>query len=160
MQENRVIPFSEIGEACKRLASGQRRLVLTNGCFDILHVGHLRYLRQARALGDILLVGINGDDSVRALKGSGRPVNSADDRAEILSNLRCVDYVTIFPDVRATSLIQAVKPAIYAKGGDYTPESLDSEERQALQGIGTEIHILPLVPGKSTTCVLQRAKES
>jgi D-glycero-beta-D-manno-heptose 1-phosphate adenylyltransferase len=160
MQENRVIPFSEVADFCKKLAADKRRLVLTNGCFDILHVGHLRYLRQARALGDALLVGINADASVSSLKGEGRPVNTENDRAEVLAALRCVDYVTIFPEIRATELIRAVRPPLYAKGGDYTPESLNAEEREALLEIGTDIHILPLVPGKSTTGLLERVKKN
>jgi len=133
-----------------------RRMVFTNGCFDILHAGHVRYLQQARALGDALLVALNGDESVRSLKGPGRPVNSQDDRAEVLCALGCVDYVVIVPEVRMTNIMLAVKPQIYAKGGDYTPESLDREEWAALQEIGAEIKILPLVPGRSTTAIISK----
>lgn len=135
-----------------------RKLVFTNGCFDLLHAGHVRYLQQARALGDALAVGLNSDRSVRELKGEGRPLNPQDDRAEVLAALGCIDYVVIFDDQRATATIRAVRPHVYAKGGDYTPESLDAEEKQALEDVGALIRILPLVPGRSTTGVLERMR--
>lgn len=132
------------------------KLVLTNGCFDLLHVGHVRYLEQARGLGDGLAVALNGDESVRALKGAGRPINPAADRAEVLAALACVDFVTVFPSVRATEVIAAVRPSVYVKGGDYTVESLNPEELTALRAAGAQIEILPLVPGKSTSGILER----
>jgi len=134
-----------------------KHLVVTNGCFDILHAGHVRYLQAARALGDALAVGLNGDASVRALKGEGRPINPAADRAEVLAALACVDHVCVFESVRATELLRTVRPHVYAKGGDYTPESLDPGEAAALRDAGAEIRILQLVPGRSTTAILQRA---
>ena len=137
-----------------------KRLVFTNGCFDLLHPGHVRYLGQARALGDALLVAINSDASVRALKGPTRPINSELDRAEVVSALRCVDAVVIFNDLRATQLIESIQPHLYAKGGDYTPDSLNAEEKAALERAGTTIHILPLVPGRSTTATLERMRPS
>ena len=129
---------------------------MTNGCFDLLHAGHVRYLQQARALGDALAIGLNSDSSVRELKGPGRPVNSQDDRAEVLAALGCVDFVSIFEGKRATGFLRAVRPHLYAKGGDYTPDSLDPEERAALAQGGAEVRILPLVPGRSTSAVLER----
>jgi rfaE bifunctional protein nucleotidyltransferase chain/domain len=147
---------AELAEQRDALDAAGRKLVFTNGCFDLLHVGHVRYLQQARALGDALAVGLNSDLSVQALKGEGRPVNPESDRAEVLAALGCVDYVVIFGDKRATNLLRAVSPHIYAKGGDYTPESLDPGEREALVETGAEIRILPLVPGKSTTNTLER----
>jgi rfaE bifunctional protein nucleotidyltransferase chain/domain len=138
-------------------AVGQR-LVFTNGCFDLLHAGHVRYLRQARGLGEALAVGLNSDRSVRELKGEGRPVNAEEDRAEVLAALGCVDYVVIFDGKRATDVLSTVRPHLYAKGGDYTPDSLDPEERAALEKAGTEIRILPLVPGRSTTSTLGRIR--
>jgi rfaE bifunctional protein nucleotidyltransferase chain/domain len=140
------------------LDAGKRRLVFTNGCFDLLHAGHVRYLQQARALGDALVVALNGDESVRALKGPSRPVNTGHDRAEVLAALACVDYVVIFPEVRVNNILRAVRPHVYAKGGDYTVESLDPGERAVLQEVGAEIRILPLVPGRSTTVTLERMK--
>ena len=140
-------------------ARGQK-LVFTNGCFDLLHAGHVRYLQAARALGEALVVALNGDDSVRALKGPKRPINDERDRAEVLAGLACVDFVTIFHDPRVTDVIAKVRPHVYAKGGDYTVDSLDPGERAALESAGTEIRILPLVPGKSTTAMLERMEES
>ena len=154
---SKVITAAQLaGERARPEAAGQR-LVFTNGCFDLLHVGHVRYLQAARALGDALVVAVNGDDSVRALKGPTRPINREEDRAEVLAALGCVDYVVIFPEVRVTSLVREVRPHIYAKGGDYTPESLDPGERAALEETGTEIRILGLVPGRSTTQMLASA---
>jgi rfaE bifunctional protein nucleotidyltransferase chain/domain len=143
----------------KQMRDSGGKLVFTNGCFDLLHVGHVRYLQAARALGDALLVAINGDESVRALKGEGRPLNRAEDRAELIAALECVDYAVIFPDVRATQLLEIVRPAIYVKGGDYTEDSLHAEERAALERIGTEIRILPFEPGHSTSGLLEKIKQ-
>ena len=140
------------------LAAEGKRLVFTNGCFDLLHVGHVRYLQQARALGDALLVAVNGDASVRALKGPTRPVNGEEDRAEVLAALECVDFVTLFHTERVTDLVATIRPQIYAKGGDYTVASLDPGERSALEAAGSEIRILPLVPGRSTTAILERSR--
>ena len=145
---------SELAQISTTMQATGRRMVFTNGCFDLLHVGHVRYLQQARQLGDALLIALNGDDSVRALKGQTRPVNGELDRAEVLCALGCVDYVTLFPEVRVTNILRAVKPHIYAKGGDYTPESLNPEEHEALDEIHAEIRILGLVPGRSTTALI------
>jgi rfaE bifunctional protein nucleotidyltransferase chain/domain len=138
------------------LAAAGRKLVFTNGCFDLLHVGHVRYLQAARALGDALLVAVNGDASVRALKGPARPINSEEDRAEVLGALACVDCLTLFHTERVTELVRIIRPHVYAKGGDYTVESLDAGERGALEEVGAEIRILPLVPGKSTTSIIEK----
>ena len=134
------------------------RLVFTNGCFDLLHVGHVRYLQAARALGDALMVALNGDDSVRALKGESRPLNPAAERAEVIAALECVDHVVVFPDVRATTLLEQVHPAIYVKGGDYTAATLDVEERGALQRAETEIRILPFEAGFSTSGLIEKLR--
>jgi len=139
-----------------KFAAAGKKLVFTNGCFDLLHVGHVRYLQAARALGDALLVAVNGDASVRALKGPTRPINSEQDRAEVLAALACVDFVTLFHTERVTELVRTIRPQIYAKGGDYTVESLDPGERGALQDAGAEIRILSLVPGKSTTATIAK----
>jgi len=133
-----------------------KKLVLTNGCFDLLHTGHVRYLEQARGCGDALIVAVNSDTSVRELKGPDRPLNGELDRAEVLAALRCVDHVTIFSGKRVTDVIRLLRPAIYAKGGDYTLETLDSGERAALEETGAEINLLQLVPGRSTTGILER----
>jgi len=146
----------ELAVIRSQMAARGQKLVLTNGCFDLLHPGHVRYLQGARGLGQALVVALNGDDSVRALKGPNRPVNEERDRAEVLAALTCVDFVTIFHDPRVTAVIRTIKPHVYAKGGDYTPESLDPGERAALEEAGADIRILPLVPGKSTTSILAK----
>lgn len=152
-----ALTAAELAAESERLRREGRRLVLTNGCFDILHAGHVDYLQRSRALGDALAVAINSDASVRALKGPTRPVNPAEDRARVLLALRAVDYVTTYETIRATEVIRAVRPAVYAKGGDYTVETLDPEERAALAEVGADVQILPLVPGRSTTAILARA---
>ena len=157
MSREKILPLAEIVRCRDRLADEGRRVVFTNGCFDLLHVGHVRYLQAARALGDALIVAVNGDASVRALKGPTRPVNSEQDRAEVLAALACVDYVVIFDTERVTRLVQAIRPQVYAKGGDYTVEQLNAEERTALGEVGADIRILPLVPGKSTTAMIGKA---
>lgn len=136
-------------------ASG-KRLVVTNGCFDLLHVGHVAYLEQARSQGDALLVGVNGDDAVRQLKGPERPINEEQDRAAVLAALESVAGVCIFADKTATRFLAAAQPDIYVKGGDYTIETLNAEERKTVQGAGGKIVIIPFVPGKSTTATLKK----
>jgi rfaE bifunctional protein nucleotidyltransferase chain/domain len=151
-----VLSIDQLADVSATLARDGKRLVVTNGCFDLLHLGHVRYLQAARALGDALAVGVNGDASVRALKGEGRPLNNERDRAEVLAALRCVDYVAVFPEVRATQFLERVRPAIYVKGGDYKPETLNPEERGALAKIGAEIRIIPFEAGYSTTGIIDR----
>ena len=157
MSEKIVHP-DRLAAIANSLREQGRKLVLTNGCFDLLHVGHVRYLQDARALGDALAVAVNGDDSVRGLKGEGRPLNTASDRAEIVAALECVDCVVVFPEARVTRLIEKVRPSIYVKGGDYTPATLHPEEREALENIGAEIRILPFTPGYSTSGLIERLK--
>ena len=158
MHRGRIVTAEELAQLRDEADRAGRRLVLTNGCFDLLHAGHVRYLQQARELGDALAVGLNSDRSVRELKGEGRPINRQDDRAEVLAALGCVDYVVIFDGKRATDVLRTVRPHVYAKGGDYTPDSLDPEERAALAEAGSGIKILPLVPGRSTTSVVERLR--
>ena len=154
----KIVNQNRLASIANALRDQGRKLVLTNGCFDLLHVGHVRYLQSARALGNALAIAINGDDSVRVLKGEDRPLNTERDRAEIVAALECVDYVVLFPEVRVTRLIEKVRPAIYVKGGDYTPVSLHPEEHAALEKIGAEIRILPFEPGHSTSGLIERMK--
>lgn len=142
----------------EQLRSEGRRVVLTNGVFDLLHTGHLFYLRQARALGDVLLIALNADASVRALKGPTRPVQSEEQRAYALGALACVDAVTIFREPRLTPEIRALRPDVYCKAGDYTLEKLNAEERGALEEVGARIEFLPFLPGFSTTQLIARIK--
>ena len=135
------------------------RLVLTNGTFDLLHIGHVRYLEAARDLGDMLVVGINSDSSVRGYKGEGRPVVPQDERAEIVAALRCVDYVTIFDEPTAVNLVESLQPDVYAKGGDYehgTGKPLP--EREAVESYGGQVRIIPLVGGHSASDLIRRVE--
>jgi rfaE bifunctional protein nucleotidyltransferase chain/domain len=134
------------------------RVALTNGCFDLLHVGHIRSLEYAASLADVLVVGLNSDESVRALKGEGRPLLAADDRAELIAALQCVDLVTVFPQLTAESLIAAVKPDVYVKGGDYDEASLP--EAAIVRSYGGRIVLAPLVPDLSTSAIVDRVRNS
>ena len=150
-----LIPSERIEEYAAILRAAGLRVVFTNGCFDILHVGHVRYLAAARALGDVLILGLNSDASVRRLKGETRPVNSEADRAEVVGALKSVDAVVIFGEDTAEELIAKVRPAVYAKGGDYTRETLP--EARIVESYGGEVAFIPLVAGKSTTNIIARA---
>ena len=138
------------------MRSTGRRLVVTNGCFDILHLGHVTYLEIARNLGDALLVGLNSDAAVRQLKGEGRPVNHEQDRAGVLAALESVDAICLFGDKSAARFLSVAKPDIYVKGGDYTLETLNQEERRIVETAGGRIVIIPVVPGRSTTSLLEK----
>jgi rfaE bifunctional protein nucleotidyltransferase chain/domain len=137
------------------LRSAGKKIVATNGCFDLLHVGHVRYLQAARALGDLLVVGLNGDRSVHKLKGLARPITPESDRAEMLAALASVDLVTVFPEVRATKFLAAARPAVYVKGGDYTPRTLDEEELATLKQIGAAVRLIPFETGYSTSGLIE-----
>ncbi len=150
----KIIDVQNLADRAREFRETGKKLVFTNGCFDLLHVGHVRYLADARAWGDVLAVGVNGDESVRTLKGANRPINSEHDRAEVLAALASVDLVTVFPDVRVTRLLATVRPDVYVKGGDYTPETLNPEERAILDEIGAEIRIIPFQPGYSTSRII------
>jgi D-glycero-beta-D-manno-heptose 1-phosphate adenylyltransferase len=156
--KSKILEMDELAARSKKLRAAGKRLVVTNGCFDLLHVGHVHYLQAARALGDALVVGLNGDRSVRELKGNGRPINNERDRAEVLAALECVDLVTIFPQMRAAQFISVSNPAIYVKGGDYTCDTLNAKERAVLKKIGAEIRILPFEKGYSTSLLLERMR--
>ncbi len=134
------------------------KIVLTNGCFDILHAGHVRYLAAARAVGDVLVLGLNSDESVRMLKGPTRPVNTERDRAEVIDGLKSVDYVVIFGEKTAEALVRDVRPDYYAKGGDYSVESLP--ESQAVSEVGGKVVFLPFVEGKSSTKIIQKIEQN
>ena len=150
-----VFTFQELLAYREACAGQNKRFVLTNVCFDILHEGHLSYLMQSAALGDVLAIAVNSDESVRSLKGPDRPVNSQNARAFALSCLRFVDAVFIFPGPRLADEILALHPDVYTKAGDYTIDSLDPSERDSLLATGAEIHILPLVQNISTTKIIE-----
>ena len=148
--------WEKLPEWRQAIRDSGKKLVVTNGCFDLLHLGHVTYLESGRNLGTALLVGLNGDKSVCQLKGQGRPVNCETDRAGVLAALESVDAVCIFAEPTATRFLAAAQPDIYLKGGDYTLETLNQEERRTVEHAGGKIVIIPFVPGKSTTELLKK----
>lgn len=132
------------------------RLVFTNGCFDLLHAGHVHYLEQARALGDVLIVGINSDEGVRRLKGPERPLLPAEDRVKLIAALECVDFVTIFDEPDPISLISLLRPHVHVKGGDYQAE--DIPEAKTVRSYGGQVVIVSLLPDHSTTGLVERIR--
>jgi rfaE bifunctional protein nucleotidyltransferase chain/domain len=152
----KIISWDQLPAWRAAMRASGRKLVVTNGCFDLLHLGHVTYLETARNLGDALLIGVNSDASVRELKGPERPVNQEQDRAAVLAALASVDGACIFTDKTATRFLAAAEPDIYVKGGDYTLDTLNQDERHAVERAGGRIAILPIVPGKSTTALLQK----
>jgi len=153
----RVVTLEELTALLPGWRAAGKRVVLTNGTFDILHVGHVRYLEEARALGDILVVGINSDASARGYKGPGRPVTPQDERAEIVAALACVDYAIIFDEPTAIHLVDALHPDVYAKGGDYDG-SKPLPEAEAVRSYGGEVRIVPFVAGHSASGILENGK--
>src|SRR5439155_4061461 len=152
----KIVPWAKLPSWRAAVHAKGLRLVVTNGCFDILHLGHVTYLEAARQHGDLLLVGINSDASVRELKGSDRPVNSETDRASIVAALGCVGAVCIFEQRSALQFLVAAEPDVWIKGGDYTIDSVNQDERRAVEKAGGKVVLLPLVPGKSTTTLLEK----
>jgi len=153
---SKIIAWDKLSEWREAMRNNGRKLVVTNGCFDILHLGHVTYLETARNFGDALLIGVNADAAVRGLKGAGRPVNSETDRASVLAALQSVDGVCIFTDKKATKFLAAAQPDLYVKGGDYTLDTLNQDERRAVESAGGKIVLVPFVPGKSTTGLLEK----
>ncbi|QDR82047.1 D-glycero-beta-D-manno-heptose 1-phosphate adenylyltransferase [Sporomusa termitida] len=149
-----IIAYADIGTLAAQLKAAGKIIVFTNGCFDILHAGHVRYLNGARALGDCLIVGLNSDESVRRLKGPTRPVNDQQDRAEVLAALRAVDYVVVFPETTAENIVAAVQPAVYAKGGDYSVKDLP--ESHIVESYGGRVVLIPEVAGRSSSNIIRK----
>lgn len=133
-----------------------KRVVWTNGCYDILHAGHVLYLQKARQLGDLLIVGLNSDESIRMTKGPLRPIVAQNERAIVISALACVDYVIIFNEDSPVNIISALQPDVYAKGGDYTLDTINQVERHLVENYGGEIALLPGIAGSSTTAVINK----
>lgn len=153
-----LIDRTEITALVEAEKAKGKTVVLTNGCFDILHAGHVRYLSSARAVGDCLVLGLNSDASVRRLKGPSRPINNELDRAEVIGALRSVDYVVIFDETTAEALVKDVQPDYYAKGGDYSLDSLP--EAKAVAECGGKVVFLPFVEGKSSTKIIQKIEQN
>lgn len=159
----RRVEFAELPDLGRRLRQARQRVVFTNGHFDLLHVGHLRYLQAARDLGDCLVVGINDDAGTTRRKGPGRPIVPEDERAELVAGLGCVDYVVIFMQETAEAAIELLRPDIYVKGGDYgiTPDEIDGgklplPEARVVAEYGGEVRTVPLIDGQSTTGIERR----
>ncbi len=153
MMREKIKAREDLQRIIQHLKSEGKRIVFTNGCFDLLHIGHVRYLEEAKSLGDILVVGVNSDDSVRGLKGPNRPIIPQEERAEILSGLGCVDYVTIFDEPTPLNLITLFLPHILVKGGDWTKEATVGWE--TVEKTGGEVVILSFVEGASTSQLIE-----
>lgn len=155
-----VINQKQISEILEPLRKQGKKIIMTNGCFDILHVGHSRYLNESKKLGDVLVVALNSDQSTKALKGDSRPINKQDDRAELLAQLKPVDYVVIFDELDACNIMNIIKPDIYTKGGDYTESELEKwPEYQTAKSIAAKIEIINFVAGKSSTNIINKSAE-
>lgn len=154
--ESKILTREQLTQLAPMWREAGKQVVLTNGCFDLLHVGHLRYLQEARRLGDLLVVGVNSDESVRQLKGETRPITPQAERAELVAGLECVDYVTIFDEPTAVQLVNLVQPTYYAKGGDYTERDLP--ESEAVNAHGGFVVILPLQPERSMSAMVERIR--
>lgn len=153
MFNQKIYHRNELASLLQQLKTEGKVVVTTNGCFDVLHLGHLRYLQAARQLGDLLVVAVNSDSSVRQLKGENRPLVPEDERAEMLAGLECVDYVVIFPESTPIELLSELKPSIHVKGGDYKLEQL--VEREVVEKNGGKVIVGLNVPGKSTTNLIE-----
>jgi D-beta-D-heptose 7-phosphate kinase/D-beta-D-heptose 1-phosphate adenosyltransferase len=158
--QSKIKSLASLAGIRRRLRRAGRSVVLTNGCFDLLHAGHVEYLAAAKRCGDVLVVALNGDRSVRALKGAGRPLVPQAARAQLLAALAVVDYVVIFNTVRVTPVIETLRPDVYVKGGDYTRATLNAEEREVLERCGARIRLLHLKPGFSTTALVEKIRRS
>ena len=157
--KSKILPRGELCKALQALrAQGKaEKVVFTNGCFDILHVGHVRYLHEARRLGDLLVVGMNSDSSVRALKGPGRPINTEASRAEVLAALADVDFVTIFDEPDPLSLVTLLEPDVMVKGGDWALENIIGAD--VVLARGGSVQVIPYVEGDSTTGLIEKIIE-
>ena len=149
-----LIERNLIVETCKEIRQSGKEIVFTNGCFDIIHVGHVRYLTTAKSFGDILIIGLNSDESVKILKGENRPINNEKDRAEVLLGLKAVDYVVLFGERTAENLVSEIRPDIYVKGGDYTVDKIP--EAKIVQSYGGKVELVQFVAGHSTTNILKK----
>lgn len=153
-----LVNRNDLSSLLDKLRSEGKTIVTTNGCFDILHVGHVRYLEKTKTFADVLIVALNSDKSVKSIKGDSRPINKEEDRAEVLSALRCVDYVVLFDEDSPIDLLLQIKPDVYTKGADYTVETLP--EAKPIMENGGRVEFISFVEGKSTTSIINKMKES
>ena len=152
-----LVARKDIAKFCEILRQGGQKVVFTNGCFDILHAGHVTYLEATKAQGNVLVLGLNTDESVRRLKGPERPINSELDRAKVVGALKAVDYVVLFGEQTAEAVIAEVKPDVYVKGGDYTLDTLP--EAKIVQSYGGKVAFIDMVEGRSTTNIINKIKK-
>ncbi|MBQ8887592.1 MAG: D-glycero-beta-D-manno-heptose 1-phosphate adenylyltransferase [Candidatus Gastranaerophilales bacterium] len=152
-----LIKRTELDNLLKKLREEGKTIVTTNGCFDILHVGHVRYLEKTKSFADVLIVALNSDKSVKSIKGDNRPINNENDRAEVLSGLRSVDYVVLFDEDSPINLLLQIKPDVYTKGADYTVETLP--EAKPIMEAGGRIEFISFVEGKSTTSIIEKMRK-
>jgi D-glycero-beta-D-manno-heptose 1-phosphate adenylyltransferase len=157
-KESKILSSDDLLQSLARERKAGKKIVFTNGCFDILHVGHIRYLYQAKAMGDILVVGLNSDSSVKEYKGQDRPIVPEDERAEVLAALEMVDYIVIFSERTPEEIILKIRPDIQVKGGDYTIDQIP--EAGAVESCGGKVVIVPEVKGKATTNIIEKIKKS
>ena len=158
MHRKKIQLLKDLEKIVLRARQKGERVVWTNGCFDILHIGHVRYLAAARRLGDHLVVGLNSNASTRKLKGPGRPLVRQDQRAEVLAGLESVSYITIFSAASPFRLLERLQPDIFVKGGDYTVDTMDQRERAAIEHYGGKIRFIPFVTGSSTTGIIEKIR--
>jgi rfaE bifunctional protein nucleotidyltransferase chain/domain len=160
LESKKIQPLADLAKRCTAYRKAGRRVVWTNGCFDLVHAGHVVSLEVARALGDILVVGLNSDVSVHRLKGEGRPFMSEANRLALMAAFSAVDYVVVFDSDDCCAALRALQPDVYAQGGGYTLETIHQEERAIVEGYGGHIAFLPNVEGESTTTIVERIRRS
>ena len=152
-----LVQRTDLNDLLKKLREEGKTIVTTNGCFDILHVGHVRYLEKTKSFADVLIVALNSDKSVKSIKGDNRPINNENDRAEVLSGLKSVDYVVLFDEDSPIELLLQIKPDVYTKGADYTVETLP--EAKPIMEAGGRIEFISFVEGKSTTSIIEKMRK-
>lgn len=152
----KLIEKEKLDNIIKKLKSENKKIVFTNGCFDILHAGHVRYLKESKKFGDILIIGLNSDISVKKIKGESRPINPEMDRAEVLAGLEAVNYIVLFDETSPVKLLEEIKPDIYTKGADYTVETLP--EAKTVLSYGGKIEFIKFLEGRSTTKIIDKIK--
>ena len=156
---NKLVTLDQLTNIINQARSNGKKIAWTNGCFDIIHAGHVDYLERSKAYGDFLVVGMNSDSSVKKLKGDNRPVFSEIDRAKVLGSMVYVDYVVIFSDKSPIKMIELFEPDYYIKGGDYTIDTIDQNERKVVEGYGGEIVLLPMVEGVSSSIIVEKIRK-
>ena len=156
---NKLVTLEQLTNIINQARKNGKKIAWTNGCFDIIHAGHVDYLERSKAYGDFLVVGMNSDVSVKELKGDNRPVFSEKDRAKVLSSIVYLDYVVIFSDKTPIKMIEFIKPDYYIKGGDYTIDTIDQDERKVVESYGGEIVLLPMVEGVSSSIIVEKIKK-